>query len=34
MKNEGYSHDVDENKGRMFSQLGYSHDVDENKQLN
>jgi hypothetical protein len=33
LKNEGGSHDVIENKGRVNRQIGGSHDVDENKQL-
>ena len=32
-KNAGYSHDVDENKGKKNVGIGGSHDVDENKQL-
>ena len=32
-KNEGLSHDVDENKGKLKWQFGLSHDVDENKWL-
>ena len=31
LKNEGWSHDVIENKGRVNRQIGWSHDVDENK---
>jgi hypothetical protein len=34
IKNEGWSHDIIENKGRANRQIGWSHDVDENKQLN
>jgi hypothetical protein len=34
IKNEGWSHDVIENKGRVKGHFGWSHDVDENKQLN
>ena len=31
IKDEGISHDVDENKGSRKSRLGISHDVDEKK---
>jgi hypothetical protein len=34
LKNEGRSHDVYENKGRVNGQIGWSHDVYENKRLN
>jgi hypothetical protein len=33
LKNEGWSHDVIEKKGRVNRQIGWSHDVYENKQL-
>jgi len=33
IKNEGWSHDVIEKKGRVNRQIGWSHDVYENKQL-
>ena len=33
IKNEGWSHDVIEKKGRVNIQIGWSHDVYENKQL-
>jgi len=33
IKNEGWSNDVIEKKGRVNRQIGWSHDVDENKQL-
>jgi len=31
LKNQGISHDVDENKGKAKRHIDISHDVDENK---